>query len=245
MATLQAYRVVGMHCESCITKVTAALQRVQGVVSASVSLTPPQAQVELQHPVPLATLNDSLRSVGSYSLQRVASTEQPAAAAPPAETEKASLYPLLLIVAYLVGTALLVGVVNHDLSLHSLMRAFMGGFFLVFSFFKLLDLRGFAGIYRSYDVVAKAWPTWGYAYPLVELLLGAAYIANWNPRVTNLVTLVLMLVGAVGVLRALLSKTAIRCACLGTVLNLPMTTVTLIEDLGMAVMAAFMLLRFV
>jgi hypothetical protein len=48
-------------------------------------------------------------------------------------------------------------------------------------------------------------------------------------------------VGAVGVLRVLLDKRSIRCACLGTALNLPMTKVTLIEDLTMAAMAAVML----
>jgi hypothetical protein len=55
-------------------------------------------------------------------------------------------------------------------------------------------------------------------------------------------TLILMLIGSIGVLRALLDNRAIRCACLGTALNLPMTTVTLVEDLGMAAMAAAMLL---
>jgi hypothetical protein len=48
-------------------------------------------------------------------------------------------------------------------------------------------------------------------------------------------------VSAVGVLKALLDRRAIRCACLGTALNLPMTKVTLVEDLGMAAMAAGML----
>ena len=38
------------------------------------------------------------------------------------------------------------------------MGHFMGGFFLVFSFFKLLNLSGFADAYRTYDVLAKVWP---------------------------------------------------------------------------------------
>jgi hypothetical protein len=122
------------------------------------------------------------------------------------------------------------------------MRHFMAAFFLVFSFFKLLDLRGFSDAYRSYDIVARLWPTWGYIYPFVELALGIAYLLNVAPFATNLATLVLMLVGAVGVLKALLDKRAIRCACLGTALNLPMTTITLVEDLGMAAMAAITLL---
>ena len=71
--------------------------------------------------------------------------------------------------------------------------------------------------------------------------LGVAYLLALAPVVTNAVTLALMLVGAVGVLSALLAKRTIRCACLGTALNLPMTKVTLIEDLTMAAMAAAML----
>jgi hypothetical protein len=76
----------------------------------------------------------------------------------------------------------------------------------------------------------------------VELGLGVAYLLNFAPVATNTVTLVLMLVGASGVLRALWDKRAIRCACLGTALNLPMTKVTLVEDLAMAAMAAVMLI---
>lgn len=73
--------------------------------------------------------------------------------------------------------------------------------------------------------------------------LGVAYLLAWAPIVTNSVTLVLMLAGATGVLKALLDKRSIRCACLGTALNLPMTKVTLVEDLTMAAMAAVMLAK--
>ena len=59
--------------------------------------------------------------------------------------------------------------------------------------------------------------------------------------VTNAITFVLMSVGGVGVLQSLQQKRTIRCACLGTALNLPMTKVTLVENGTMALMAAFML----
>jgi len=118
----------------------------------------------------------------------------------------------------------------------------MAGFFLVFSFFKLLDLRGFADAYQSYDILARPFRPWALAYPFIELALGVAYLTRWNLTLTNTATLVLMLVGSIGVLKAVLSKRQIRCACLGTALNLPMTTVTLVEDLGMAAMAGAALL---
>jgi len=231
------YKIIGMHCESCVRKVSAGLESVKGVKSAQVSLDPPQAQVEMDDHIPTETLSRAVETIGDYHL----ADGQPQSSAPATEAPKESLYPLFLIVGYILATVVVVAMATGERSPHILMRYFMGGFFLVFSFFKLLDLRGFADAYRSYDVVARLLPAWGIVYPFTELALGIAYLLTLNPNATNLVTLVLMLVGAVGVLKALLDKRAIRCACLGTALNLPMTKITLVEDLGMAAMAAVML----
>lgn len=242
-ATQHSFAVSGMHCQSCVSKITSALHNVDGVRSVDVTLTPPRANIAMERHVPLNELNQAVKTVGNYSLAE--SSDMPAsnpAAAPTINEERPeSLYPLFLIVGYLLGAVLVIALATGHWSVHALMSHFMGGFFLVFSFFKLLDLRGFAMAYRSYDVVARPVPAWGFVYPFVELALGAAYLTGWQPVLVNIATLILMLVGAVGVLQALLRKNAIRCACLGTVLKLPMTKVTLAEDLGMAVMAAAML----
>jgi copper chaperone CopZ len=238
------YEITGMHCQSCVKKVTSALEGVVGVRSAAVSLDPPRAQVTMDTHVATDELNRAVQTTGDYELrdgQGSSSTVATTTAAATADSPTESLYPLFLIVGYIAGTVALIAMATNVWAPHALMRYFMAGFFLVFSFFKLLDLRGFGDAYRSYDVVARAWPAWGFIYPFAELSLGIAYLLNMNPLATNIVTLVLMLVGAVGVLKALLDKRAIRCACLGTALNLPMTTITLVEDLGMAAMAAVML----
>jgi hypothetical protein len=78
-------------------------------------------------------------------------------------------------------------------------------------------------------------------YPFVELALGMAYLTNFNPLLTNWVTLIVMGFSAIGVVRAVMSNTRIQCACLGTVFQLPMSTVTIVEDVGMVAMAAWML----
>lgn len=235
------YSIDGMHCESCVEKVTASLERVAGVMGARVTLSPPQASVEMHRHVPVSELNDALGRVGSYQLTDPSPNGTIGSSAVPAATDEGSLYPLILILAYLVGFVALVAWTTRDFSLHSVMTRFMGGFFLVFSFFKLLDLAGFAGAYRSYDIVAKSFPAWGYTYPFVELALGVGYVLNWNPLALNTITLLVMAIGSVGVFRALLRRSAIQCACLGTALKLPMTKVALLEDLGMAGMAAAML----
>ena len=236
--------IEGMHCGGCVKKVTAALGAVPGVNAARVELTPPHAALETSGPVSLDDVRAALAGVGGYELGAVAPPAKPAPVAVPVQVDAPageSLYPLWLIIAYIAGTVGLIALASGNFAPTALADNFMAGFFLVFSFFKLLDLRGFASAYGEYDLIAKAAPAWSYAYPFVELALGVAYLLRIAPTATNSVTLALMLVGAAGVLRALLDKRKIRCACLGAALNLPMTTVTLVEDLSMAAMAGAVL----
>ena len=121
------------------------------------------------------------------------------------------------------------------------MRHFMAGFFLVFSGFKLLNLNGFADSYRMYDLLAARWRGWGVLYPFVELGLGVMYLLDLAPFATNLTTVIVLGFSSIGVIRSVLSRQTIRCACLGDVFNLPMSTVTIIEDLAMVAMAGLMI----
>ena len=120
---------------------------------------------------------------------------------------------------------------------------FMAGFFLTFSFFKLLNLKGFVESYSMYDIVAKKWNNWGYVYAFTELALGIAFLTGFNLLITNTVTFVVMGVSIVGVLQSVLNKRKIKCACLGAVFNLPMSTITIIEDALMIIMSVVMLLN--
>jgi copper chaperone CopZ len=145
--------------------------------------------------------------------------------------------PLLLVFGYILLTVIgfLAATGSWDGALA--MRLFMAGFFLVFSFFKFLDVAGFASAFRGYDLVARVLPGYGRAYPFIELVLGLAYLTNVAPAATNIATAIIMAVGLVGVIRAVVSKQSIRCACLGTGFNIPMSTVTIIENSVMLVMA--------
>jgi hypothetical protein len=93
-----------------------------------------------------------------------------------------------------------------------------------------------------YDVLAKKWATYGLIYPFIELALGTAYLLGFRPMLVNAITLFVMVFSSIGVILAVMNKQKIRCACLGAVFNLPMSTVTVIEDLLMAAMAAWMLI---
>ena len=239
MATATIYSITGMHCKSCVSKTESALRSVPGVESAHVTLNPPEATIETSRPVTTEVLNEAVRAAGNFRLSDIANASPNQAGE---SQPKKSLYPLFLIVGYIAGAvAVFMFAAGHP-SWHEAMRLFMAGFFLVFSFFKFLDLRGFAETYQTYDIAARAWPAWAFIYPFAELALGVSYLAELNPLATNVATLALMLIGAAGVFRAILNKKAIRRACLGTALILPLTTITLVEDLGMAAMASVMLL---
>lgn len=245
-------QISGMHCGGCANKIKSSLLRLDGVEKADVSSENGTALITGASTVDEETLKEAVAAAGEYTVRAIeasspdntsasgASSQQHHSSAD--EPPKESLYPLFLIVGFIAGVTLLVAAATDNWAAEPLMRHFMAGFFIVFSFFKLLDPPGFVSAYRGYDLVARKIPAWGWAYPFVELTLGVAYLLAWTPLVTNTVTLVLMLVGSAGVLKALLDKRAIRCACLGTALNLPMTRVTLIEDLAMAAMAAAMLI---
>jgi copper chaperone CopZ len=170
--------------------------------------------------------------------QAVAPT-QTASAEVPASLE--TYRPLLLVLGYLIGIVALVEIGAGQFDWMRAMANFMGGFFLAFSFFKLLNLRGFVDAYQTYDVLARRMRAYGYAYPFIELALGVAYLLRFAPFITNLGTLAVMLLSIVGVTQALIEKRRIKCACLGTVFNLPMTKVTFMEDALMASMALVML----
>ena len=118
------------------------------------------------------------------------------------------------------------------------MANFMAGFFLTFSAFKLIDIKGFAQGYSTYDLVAKRVFAYGYLYPFIELALGLAYLVRFELQIINPITFFVMVVSGLGVLDNILKKRQFQCVCLGTFLKVPLTKVTLIEDFGMAAMAA-------
>jgi len=144
--------------------------------------------------------------------------------------------------AVLIGILLvsLIYELANGFSARDFMRVFMGVFFLVFAAFKLLDLPGFVMSYIGYDIIAKRWMTYAYIYPFIELALALGYFLKAES--TNIFTLIFMAIGSTGVLQQLLRGSKIRCACLGTYIQLPLTTVSLIEDLAMGIMALILII---
>lgn len=121
------------------------------------------------------------------------------------------------------------------------MHAFMGIFLTIFALLKLFDLSGFADGFQMYDLLAKPIRPYAYLYPFIELGLGLGYLTFQQPSIVYWATIVVMVFGSLGVFNALRKGLDLECACMGTVLKVPLSTVALVEDLSMAAMAALML----
>lgn len=235
------YKITGMTCASCEEKVKNSLLQVKNVTSVTISKDTELAIITMDKHVALNDLKEALDT--KYNIDTPTEVEINEEVKSWFEIYK----PILLIFFYIVLVTTIMALQSMKSNqmepteiVMKWMNHFMGGFFLAFSFFKLLDLNGFAESYKMYDIIAEKIPFWAYLYPFVELGLGLSFLSNLFPLVTNSITFIVMSISIIGVLQAVLNKKKIQCACLGAVFNLPMSTITIIEDALMILMSGIM-----
>ncbi|RYY32174.1 MAG: heavy-metal-associated domain-containing protein [Sphingobacteriaceae bacterium] len=239
-----------MTCTGCQYKVKGLLEKVPGITAVDIDLEKGKADISMNEHVATPALQNALKDYPKYQLtedmhQHVVSEPVSVFDEDDKRTWLQTYKPILLIFGYITLISLLIGGFGGSFNWMKSMTVFMSGFFLIFSLFKMLNLTAFADSYAMYDIVAKKWRTWGYIYAFIELGLGVAYAVNFEPLLTNIITLIVMSVSIIGVLQSVLNKRRIQCACLGAVFNLPMSTVTIIEDALMIVMSGVMVLAMV
>lgn len=112
---------------------------------------------------------------------------------------------------------------------------------------KLMDIEGFVNGFLGYDLLARRYVPYGYAYPFLELYAGigmAALIGTGSALVWLVapVGLVIGTIGAVSVIKAVyIDKRELTCACVGGGSNVPLGFISLSENLAMMVMGIWML----
>ncbi|WP_420592590.1 heavy-metal-associated domain-containing protein [Robiginitalea biformata] len=244
------YHIQGMTCNGCRTSVEDKLSKVSGVTNASVDLEKEEAVIQMDSYIDTATFQKVLSEKYTISEKRaeknvLVSTDNDANNFfAKGETEKSKLQqlkPLLIILGYIAIATILLNYQRENWN--SAMLDFMGLFFIVFSFFKILDLKGFPDSFRMYDPLAKVVPAYAWVYPFIESALGLMFLIRFEIPIALIATLVILGITTVGVTKILLDKKSIQCACLGTALNLPMTEATFIENAIMIAMAVVMLTR--
>jgi len=200
-----------------------------------------EAVISMKEHIALETLSNALPL--KYSIDESANSNSEMGIDVNNEKSKLQqLKPLLLIFLYLFTAVVLMHF--KDWNTCEAMLDFMGIFYIVFSFFKLLDLKGFPESFRMYDPLAKVLPAYGWVYPFIEVALGLMFLFRFQVITALLITIVILGTTTAGVTKTLLDKKSIRCACLGTALKLPMTEATFIENAIMLVMAIYTLAMY-
>lgn len=155
--------------------------------------------------------------------------------------KKLKKYTPLFVVIAIAGITSVVMCLSEGFTMQRLMHFFMGIFLLQFAALKLYDIKGFAKGFGRYDLLAKRVKAYGLVYPLLEFTLALGYLSgggNW----VYVSTIVLMSFGAIGVFVALAKGLNIHCACLGTTLKVPLSTVAVTENISMTLMGIGLLL---
>jgi copper chaperone CopZ len=240
--------VNGMTCEACVYKVQYVLGQIDGVNKVDIDLKTGKTILEVDRNISFDEIATAMKPHTKYNLVDATKIEESKPMTPtfgiinPEDSWFKTYYPLLLIITFITGIAFSTAYQQSPsnwvlMGLHN----FMAGFFLAFSFFKLLNIKAFAESFAMYDLLAMRWPVYGRIYPFIELGLGIACLWHFAPRLTYITDIALMGFGALGVIKSVLDQKQIRCACLGTVFNLPMSTVTIIENTVMVVVGIALL----
>ena len=219
-----------MTCNGCKSTVEGKLGSLDGVYDVQVDLTKSEAIIYSKNPISFSLITDSLPSkyniigdgnVQDNEIKKISKIKQ--------------LKPLFIIFGYISITSILLNF--KDWNLTNAMIDFMGIFYVIFSFFKILDIKGFSMSFRMYDPLAKQAPIYGYIYPFIEVLLGMMFLVRFEVNIALILTVIVLGITTIGVTQTLINKRSIKCACLGTTLNLPMTEATFIENALMIIMA--------
>ena len=241
----QTFNISGMTCEACEYKIQHVLSQIPNVSSVIAKYSNNSIIIESLEKIDNNAIIEILKPHAKYAL-----IDKPdlyvEASNSLSETQFNQYYPLFLIAGFITLVAFLTsfqqGIYSvNNFEVKMFLHNFMTGFFLVFSFFKLLDVKAFAESFQMYDLLAAKLPVYGKIYPFIELGLGILCLIHFQLYYVYIADIVIMGFGALGVIQSVLDKRKIRCACLGSVFNLPMSTITIIENSLMVLIGIWLL----
>ena len=230
---IQLFKLKGIKCNNCVNDILEDLNKIKIICHAEINDNLNEVKIISEKKISTTELQSYIK--GKYivvekenyniEIQEVSKFKQ--------------LYPLFLIVTYIFLSCIFLNIDNMNIK--SFMLDFMGIFFVVFSFFKLLNLKGFQNSFKKYDLIGKQCNLYCWIYPFIEIVIGIFLLMRFHIYTCLIITLIILISTSIGVVKSLRKKENIKCACLGSVLDLPMTEATLIENFTMIVMSFIIL----
>ena len=231
----KSYIIEGMTCKGCVKKIKKNISEIPNINEVSINLENSSLEIDFKEKVSFLKLQESIPKKYKI-LQKSTDSIQ-------SETNSnklSKLKPLFLIILYIFGISFFINI--RSWNINDFMLDYLGLFFIFFSLFKLLDLVGFARSFKLYDPIANKISFYSKIYPFFELFLGIMFLLRLNIIFILFLTIFFLSITTLGILNSLYRKKEIQCGCLGTIFELPMTEVSLIENLIMIFMSLFMII---
>lgn len=256
----QTFEVQGVHCTSCIQKINSVLKEIdrtaiiEGLNPTILRLSSNASSNELNR-LFQEKLNTTRYSIHPMSVtshkNRLPKTNK-------GYLSLGLLYLLISLLSLLHPHLFSFAFINHNKrTIQSYLHHFMGYFYLIFGLFKIFNYSKFISFYPLYNDVARRFSWYNRLYPFVEIIVAIYFLfirffMQQSNHFDNLFSVVISLISSyssISIARFLLQRNNNKnaevavCACLGTVISLPVTWITFGEDILMLLMSLFCLIR--
>ena len=202
------YNIAGMTCNGCKASVEKSLNALDSVNEVKVNLEKGEAEIIMSSHVSTEKLQNALSDKYTITEKQeknvFASSNMSSMPMEENKSKLQQLKPLLLIIFYIASASVLLH--YKDWAWSAFMLDFMGLFYIVFSFFKMLDLKGFPESFSMYDPLAKRVPAYGWIYPFIETALGLMFLMRFEIEIALIITLVILGITTIGVTKTLLDR---------------------------------------
>ena len=234
----EVYKVSGMTCDGCANSIKEALELNNLISSVNISLENENINISSDKSFTVNELNSLIENLGNYKIYEENIFSK-------IIEYFFSKKTLLLALSLVLISSLSLHIGEDNFELNEWMVSYMGIFFLLFSFLKLIDVKGFSGSFKKYDLISKIIPSFAITYPFIELFLALTFLSGYFLITSYIMTLLFMTSQFFGVFISLQKKEVIKCACMGSSINIDISTLTLIENLVMILMSSYMIIIFI
>ena len=129
-----------------------------------------------------------------------------------------------------------------SLSFREIVLYFLGIFILIFSFLKIINFKGFVDSFTEYDFISQKIKLYAYLFPFFELIFGLLFLFKIEILYLEVLCLIFFAINLVSVVNALTKKKKFVCACLGGLFEVPLSHVSLVENITMIIGVLYLLI---
>ena len=112
----------------------------------------------------------------------------------------------------------------------------MGTLLILFGVLKLANLSKFVEIFSKYDIISQKFKIYGYLFPFIEIIIGILLIKGYKLNYIYNLIKTLMIISIISVSISIIQGKKLRCGCLGSFFHIPLSYITIFENIYMLVM---------